>query len=120
MTTANGTRAATVGGSNNHVMAPSGPGLPSATDPRVTALLRWSAGLSGPLIICLLAGVGGLLVTLRDESREMKLEIRQIVTSNTEQENEIEELTRRQDEYRMKTAEHGLRLRAIESRVGLR
>lgn len=109
-----------MGGSNNHVMAPSGPGLPSATDPRVTALLRWSAGLSGPLIICLLAGVGGLLVNLRDESREMKLEIKQIAASNNEQASDIEELTRKQEENRMKTVEHGIRLRAIESHVGLR
>lgn len=96
------------------------PAIETANDPRVTGLLRWSAGISGPLILACLVGVTGTLITLRDESRQMKYEIRQIATSDNKQEQTIKGIILKQDDVALKLVEHRLRLNTIEAKLGLR
>jgi hypothetical protein len=92
----------------------------AANDPRVTGLLRWSAGISGPLILASLIGIAGTLINLRDESRQMKYEIRQIATSDNKQEQAIRQILQEQSSEKLKFVEHKLRLNIIEAKLGLR
>ncbi len=99
---------------------PTGSPLVNAADPRVTCLLRWSAGISGPLILAALLASVSLLVTLRDDTRELRLELRNISTSNQEQGDDIKSLEAFNRANDLKIAEHGIRLRALEAKAGLR
>lgn len=99
-------------------MAPSGPTL--ANDPRFSSMLRWSAGVCSALSVALLLTFGGLLVSLRDDTRELRLEMRAIAKSDNKQETDIERLTQRDNDHTLKLSDHGNRLRAVEARLNLR
>jgi hypothetical protein len=104
----------------NWLLAPAtGPPL-GAADPRVTCLLRWSAGICGPLIVLLLTAYANLLITLRDDTRELRLELRNISTSNQAQGDDIKSLETFNRANALKIAEHGVRLRALEANAGMR
>lgn len=91
-----------------------------AADPRVTCLLRWSAGISGPLILAALLASASLLVTLRDDTRELRIELRNISTNNQAQGDDIKSLEGLNRANDLKIAEHNIRLRALEAKAGLR
>lgn len=99
---------------------PTGSPLANAADPRVTCLLRWSAGICGPLIVLLLTAYANLLVTLRDDTRELRIELRNISTSNQAQGDDIKSLEAFNRANDLKIAEHAVRLRALEAKSGLR
>ena len=99
---------------------PTGSPLANAADPRVTCLLRWSAGISGPLILAALLASASLLVTLRDDTRELRHELRNIASSNQEQGDDIKSLEASNRANDLKIAEHAVRLRALEAKAGLR
>lgn len=101
-------------------MAQAEPAAVAANDPRVTGLLRWSAGISGPLILACLVGIAGTLINLRDESRQMKYEIRQIAVSDNNQQQTIKQLTAEHQALQLTMAEHNIRLRAVEAKAGVR
>lgn len=103
----------------NWLLAPA-TGSSSAADPRVTCLLRWSAGISGPLILAALLASASLLVTLRDDTRELRIELRNISTNNQAQGDDIKSLQVFSRANDLKIAEHNIRLRALEAKAGLR
>lgn len=94
--------------------------VPSPTDPRVTWILRWSAGVFAPVCAGLLTVTGGQLVSLRDITRELSIEVRNISTNNQAQSADIKELQTLLRNSDLKTVELAIRLRAVEARMGLR
>lgn len=104
----------------NWLLAPATGSPLGAADPRVTCILRWSAGICGPLIVLLLTAYANLLVTLRDDTRELRIELRNISTSNQAQGDDIKSLEGLNRAHDLKIAEHNIRLRALEAKAGLR
>jgi hypothetical protein len=94
--------------------------VPSPTDPRMTWILRYSAGVFAPVCAALLTVSGGQLVSLRDITRELSIEVRNIATNNQAQSAEIKELQTLLRASDLKSVELAIRLRAIEARLGVR
>jgi hypothetical protein len=108
---------ATIGGSVGFV-APAGNG--AGQDPRLTDLLRWSAGVSGPLTLALVIALLTVLVTVRDATKELQIQVRQIADSDRQQNNKIELKDKKDTDQDLQIFRQADQIREIQRRMGMR
>lgn len=89
-------------------------------DPRLTEVLRWSAGVCGPIAVLLLGSMVGVMVSLRDTTRDLKNEVRGIAENDKKQtlqleRNSISEQNQNMEIFRLKD-----RVTEIQRRMGMR
>lgn len=94
--------------------------IDKANDPRVTAILRWSAGICAPIIVASGLSIIGLLLNLRDSNAKQAQQItdlsRAIVSINTTNVNQ----DNISNKFREDIADIKARVRYLEARGGFR
>lgn len=99
-------------------VAPTGGG--QVQDQRVTDLLRWSAGISGPLALAVLMSLFGLMVTLRDEQRDLKIRVTMIAESDKKQDQKDESTDKRNNDQDLQIFRMADQIKELQRRMGMR
>lgn len=97
-----------------------GQAIDRANDPRVTAILRWSAGICAPIMCAGVLAIIGLLVSLRDQSIRQNQQLTEIIRVNNDQDKANERQDIASDKLREEFVDVRARVRALEARGGLR
>ena len=100
-------------------MAPSS-GRESNQDPRVNDFLRWSAALSTPVVLGAAGLLVGLLVSLRDATRDLNTKVTLIAESDRRQNMQIEKYNEAEQVQNREIDRLKDRVLQLQTRTGLR
>jgi hypothetical protein len=100
-------------------LAPSQGGT-SNQDPRVNDFLRWSAALSTPVVLGAAAMLIGLLVSLRDATRDLNTKVTLIAESDRRQNVQIEKYNEAEQVQNREIDRLKDRVLQLQTRTGLR